>query len=82
MKHFYKEFYELEVAISDDYNEHLKSIIPDGLLPIQRLCIIAKEVDDLSAVLLSDGSEVNQFQARIRLSIARRVLNYLLTEVK
>jgi len=82
LKHFYKEFYELEVAISDDYNEHLKSIVPDELLPIQRLCIIAREVDNLSAVVLSDGSEVNRFQARIRLSIARRVLNYLLTEVK
>ena len=82
MKSFFKEYFLLEQSVADDYIEHLKKAIPDGLLPIQKVCLIAKEVESLSLQVLSNNSDVVLFESRIRLDIARRNLNFNLKQLQ
>jgi len=81
MKHFHKEVYLLQQAIEDDYNQYLKTLIPEGLLPIQKLCLMVKQVDALALRVLSDSSDHALMEARIRLNIARRTMMFYLGEL-
>lgn len=82
MKHFFKEYYELQQAVEDDYNNHLMNLVPDGMLPIKKVYLMTKEVDSLCSTLLSSASDVNLFETRIRLNIARHTLNFYLAQLE
>jgi len=82
MKHFFKEYYLMEQAVADDYNDYLNRRIPDESLPIKKVCLMVKEVDNLCSTVLSSSSDVNNFEARIRLNIARRTLNFYIAQLE
>ena len=74
-KKFYHEYTALENAVSDDFNLYLKKTIHDGLSSVQTICLLAQLVADLSYIVLNDNSADEVFESRIRLEIARRVLD-------
>jgi hypothetical protein len=82
MKRFFKEYYLLQQAVEDDYNSYLQGIIPVISTPIQNICIMAKEVDGLALDVLSSSSDLNVFEARIRLNMARRSLNFYIKQLE
>ena len=82
MKRFFKEYYLLQQAVEDDYNSYLQGIIPVISTPIQHICIMAKEVDGLALDVLSSSSDLNVFEARIRLNMARRSLNFYVKQLE